>query len=284
MSSLTFLSGTITPWLLGALFLLSLMALVISIKAWRDMKRSPYFFQRRQAAKQLQTYMTASMALFLLGLGVAAFAWQAPVDTTPRVAILTNAKPPKEEIQKLVRDAAIAQAKADAQANAETAEISTASRIAIETQPAANVAGVAEELFTLDLKLPEAYNRFEPTAELNSNTDMGTLSFSREIGADYKAIDAGLIFPQGSYTLYATFDYEGMADGMAWAWVWRYNGRVIEGGNEVWAYGDSGPGYIYFGPEEGFQPGQYSLEVWVNEELMTIATVVVNDAAVTAGN
>lgn len=244
------------------------------------MKRSPYFFQRRQAGKQLQTYLTTSMALFVLGLGVAVFAWQPPVDTTPRVAILTNAKPPKEEIQKLVRNAAIAQARAE---TAET-ETVTSSRIAVETQPSANLVGVAEELFTVDLKLPEAYNRFEPTAELNSNTEMGVLTFSREISADYKAINAGLIFPQGAYTLYATFDYEGMADGMAWAWVWRHNGRVVDGGNELWAYGDSGPGYIYFGPEEGFQPGQYSLEVWVNDELMTIATVVVNDAAVTAGN
>ncbi|MBK7180127.1 MAG: hypothetical protein IPH82_23580 [Chloroflexi bacterium] len=52
-------------------------------------------------------------------------------------------------------------------------------------------------------------------------------------------------------TLYATFDYSEMEDGMAWAWVWRHNGEVLEGGNELWDYGNEGPGFIYLSPEEG---------------------------------
>lgn len=71
---------------------------------------------------------------------------------------------------------------------------------------------------------------------------------------------------------------------MAWSWVWRHNGQVIDGGNELWAYGDEGPGYIYLNPEEGFAEGRYSLEVWVNGELLGQASATMNDAAVAAGN
>ncbi|MCB0000072.1 MAG: hypothetical protein KDE56_30120, partial [Anaerolineales bacterium] len=75
-----------------------------------------------------------------------------------------------------------------------------------------------------------------------------------------------------------------MANGMEWAWVWRHNGEVVDGGNEIWNYGQEGPGYIFFAPEEGFASGDYSLEVWVNGELLTRSTAVMNNAAVAAGN
>ena len=54
---LTSFSGTITPWLLGTFVTLSLIALFAAVKNWREMKRSPYFFQRLQAGKRLQTYL-----------------------------------------------------------------------------------------------------------------------------------------------------------------------------------------------------------------------------------
>jgi hypothetical protein len=104
------------------------------------------------------------------------------------------------------------------------------------------------------------------------------------VTSDFAALDARNIFPEGFFTIYATFDYEEMSDGMAWAWVWRRDGEVISGGNELWAYGDNGPGYVYLNPEEGFQRGEYTVEVWVNSELLTTASLVVNNAAISAGN
>jgi hypothetical protein len=71
---------------------------------------------------------------------------------------------------------------------------------------------------------------------------------------------------------------------MEWAWVWRHNGKVVSGGNELWNYGDDGPGYVYLNPEEGFQAGEYKVEVWVNSELLTSSTLVINNAAISAGN
>jgi hypothetical protein len=54
---------------------------------------------------------------------------------------------------------------------------------------------------------------------------------------------------------------------MEWAWVWRRNGDVVNGGNELWNYGVDGPGWIYYEPPEGYEPGEYTLEVWINREL-----------------
>jgi hypothetical protein len=71
---------------------------------------------------------------------------------------------------------------------------------------------------------------------------------------------------------------------MVWSWIWRQDGQVIDGGNELWAYGDDGPGYIYLSPEEGFGEGTYTLEIWVNDQLMGQASATMNDAAAAAGN
>lgn len=275
MDLLKAFSGTIIPWLLGTLLLLSFLAFLVAVKQWREMKRSPYFFMRLQAGKRLQAYLSTSLVLFVITLGVAAYSWREPVDNTTRVAILSNNKPVKADIRDLFDDDSPL-----VQAFPETAVAATESESASGVQ----LVGVADTFEYTEPTLPDAYNRTEPTAELNDNTELGDISFSTEVSDDYQAVDPGQIFPEGFYTLYATFSYEGMADGMEWAWVWRRNGEVVEGGNELWAYGDSGPGYIYFNPDEGFEPGQYSLEVWVNEELLTAGTIVMNSSALSAGN
>jgi hypothetical protein len=113
---------------------------------------------------------------------------------------------------------------------------------------------------------------------------LGAINFSTKIDDDYQAVNPTNIFAVGSYTVFATFSYDGMADGMAWAWVWRHDGEVVEGGNELWAYGQDGPGYIYYNPEEGFRAGEYTLEVWVNGELFTRSNLRMTGSTLSSGN
>ena len=60
-----------------------------------------------------------------------------------------------------------------------------------------------------------------------SDTNLGTLSFSTEVTDEYEAVSPRQIFAEGFYTLYATFRYEGMEDGMVWSWVWRSTARSL---------------------------------------------------------
>jgi len=272
---LTSFSGTITPLLLGTFLTLSLIALFAAVKSWREMKRSPYLFQRLQAGKRLQSYLATSSFLFLITIGVTAYAWQAPQDLSPHMAILTHSKPDAE-----------AHAADGLPAFVETVDDEAVSSFQLEdAENPGELIVVADQPFTAAAAtLPKEFDRFEPAVELGDNSDLGTVTFSREISDEYEAVNPQEIFPQGYYTLYATFSYTGLADGMVWSWVWRHNGEILEGGNEVWNYGDEGPGYIYLNPEEGFDSGRYSLEVWVNDELMTQSTAVMNSVGVSANN
>lgn len=272
---LTSFSGTITPWLLGTFLTLSLIALFAAIMNWREMKRSPYFFQRLQAGKRLQTYLSTSALLFLITMGVTGYAWQTPQDQTPRMAILTHSKPGSAE-----------QEVANLSSLVETVEEAAPSAFQLEdTENLGQLITVADQPFAAAYgSLPEEFDQFIPTAELNENSDLGALTFSTDVTENYEAINPREIFAEGFYTLYATFSYDGLSDGMVWSWVWRHNGELLEGGNEVWQYGKEGPGYIYLNPEEGFDAGRYSLEVWVNGELMTQSSAVMNSVGVSTNN
>jgi hypothetical protein len=270
------LTGTITPWILGTLILLLLLALAVVFKSWREMKRSPYFFMRLQAEKRLQTYSFASLGFLAASIIFALYALRPPADSTLLVAVLTNAKPVTDEVAALT--------KSDSAGVEFVAETAVTSQIVSTTSNDPLFLTDADSLVQAALTLPEEYNRFDPEAELNEDTKLGAISFSTNIDDDYLAVDPTNIFAVGSYTVYATFSYDGMADGMTWAWVWRHDGEVVDGGNEVWQYGQDGPGYIYYNPEDGFRAGEYTLEVWVNGELFTRSNMRMTGSALSSGN
>jgi hypothetical protein len=230
---------------------------------------------RQQAAKRMQSYLVVFVVMMLMASGIGVYGWRTPEDGTVRMALLKRGKPATKEIQELMEQPSVAER---ATAAAATAPVTAQS------------GGVANVLLNADVAaaytptLPASYDQFEPKVELNPDTELGTVVLSSSVTEEYKAINPGEVFAEGFYTLYATFDYKGMADGMVWAWVWRFNGEVIDGGNEFWEYGDEGPGYIFLSPEEGFRRGAYSLDIWVNGELMGQATATMNNSAVSAGN
>jgi hypothetical protein len=238
--------NAVTPWVLSALATALLVAFALTLRAWREARRSPYFFQRRRALQEMQSYSLVSLALMVGVFAVLAYAWSPVVDTTPRVRILTSAKPAP-----VVRDISL---------------------LASVTAPVAasgiSLALVGQERGVTEPALPAEYNRLMPSADLLPGSSLSSLRFSTAIDQAYQPITPRNEFNPGSYTLYATFEYSEMQDGMVWAWVWRHNGAVVSGDERNWSYGDAGPGWVYFRPEKGFSEGEYTLELWVNGALM----------------
>jgi hypothetical protein len=245
---------------LGGLILLTVFALSVTTKSWREAKRSPYYFLRVQAAKKMQTYMMASIMLIVLIAIGSIFAWQTPENIVPQLAILHNAKPTPA-----ITDGEIAQAEIVVGASPETVTISLAPE---------DVTVLETDVDNVESLIPETESTTatEPVLEDSataSAANLGPIAFSTDITSDYQAIDPGQLFNEGFFTLYATFYYEGMDGADSWSWQWKHNGQVIEGGEQQWAYGANGPGYVYFQPEQGFQLGEHSLELWVGDQLMS---------------
>ena len=253
-----FLPNSIITWLLGGLLLLALFALSVTFKSWREAKRSPYFFMRMQAGKKMQRYLVVSFVLILMTAAASAYAWQSPEETVPLVGVLQHAKPNLGTF--------------DAAAKQEETVEEAPGAITISLTPATERAVTISALDLLETQEesqpgPETASQVESDVSGPVDAQLGNITFSTDISGNYQAIDPGNRFLEGFYTLYATFSYQGMGDGLNWSWSWLRNGAQIEGGNQVWNYGEEGPGYIYFRPEEGFRAGEYSLAIWVNDEL-----------------
>lgn len=268
---LDFLPDSIIIWLLGGLLVLALFALSVTAKAWRESKKSPYYFLRIQAGKKMQRYLVASLVLTLLTVAASAYAWQTPEDAPPQVALLKHAKPSLEVVEA-------------AQQPEPLLDVAPAT-VNIDLTPGSDQ---GENITVAELPaLQEASENAEPASQPGGSNDaaqgdsgegqLGSIAFSLDVSGNYEAINPSNQFETGFYTLYATFAYRGMVDGTNWSWSWQRNGSQIDGGNQVWNYGADGPGYIYFQPEEGFQPGEYALAIWVDDVLQNQASFSVTE-------
>lgn len=275
-----YITETTAPWILGGLAVLVLITLVQIYSAWRRVKRSPYFFLRQQAERRLQNRIWTLVLLFAAGGLTIFYANQTPPDNTIRMALLAQAKPAGEaaevvvdELPVIALDGPDSFEMAGGESRLASGSIVTAALDLSLTNRDGLAPADAEPV------LPEEFDQVEPEVELTPDAEFTRLIFSTEINDDYDPVSPRRTFVEGFYTIYATFDYVGMADGMAWSWVWRRDGEIVNGGNELWQYADDGPGWIYYEPPEGFSPGEYTLEVWVNGELFQQAGLVIESEA-----
>lgn len=283
------LNGTVAPWLILGLGALVLFAMAKTFQSWRSLKRSPYFYMRRQAAQNLRVYLWISAMLIVATGAVMVYTRQTPVAPPTTHALLTNAKPVTAQKTEIPRDSdqGITVIPYDAPATVvELSALATPEREPSEVDVAPGgffdpTNSLAGESLIVAPQLPVEYDQFDPAAALLPDTTFSPLVFSTDINDNYEPVAPQRNFLEGFFTVYATFRYEAMVDGLEWAWVWRYNGDVVDGGNEIWEYGSEGPGWIYYQPPEGFSAGDYTLEVWVNGELfgqssLTIESNVAN--------
>ncbi|MBK8431990.1 MAG: hypothetical protein IPL28_12150 [Chloroflexi bacterium] len=273
---------TIIPWLMGGLGSLILLAAGQTIRFWRESKRSPYYFLRRQAEQNMQSYSLATLGLMVTTLFVAMYVFQGASDNITRIALIENAKPAPTTAANAV-NTPLSSLNNEIADTPTTPEVVIVRGLTFNNTPSSGLADVEETLERDELEgetadpsleraaptLPAEYNKFEPTAELTAETRLTPLAFATEVDLDLQATNPRKLFTEGRFMLYATFEYEQMADGMVWSWLWRHEGEVINGGNEIWQYGNEGPGYVYLKPPTGFQPGEYVVEIWVNNELLT---------------
>jgi hypothetical protein len=315
----TDITSTIIPWLLGGLAGLTALSLTLTTYSWRESKRSPYYFLRRQAEQQMQSYSLITVVLLVGMLFVGTYAWQAPQDSTVRMVQIDNAKPvllsnsqQDSEMVSLTNpvtgnglasNTAVPEAvvlRGNSTEELYQASLRTLTDLQMSGEPlgldldtttdnitntlSLTTTNALPPTATQTLALPPEYAGLRWSSELSDDTIITPLVFSDVVDDDLQPLNPSRLYQQGFFTIYATFAYEGMADGLSWSWVWRRDGQPISGGHELWSYGDEGPGYVYLAPPEGFSPGQYTVEIWVNETLMTQGNLFVTTDAAAANN
>ncbi len=84
----------------------------------------------------------------------------------------------------------------------------------------------------------------------------------------------GYVLPTGSIVS-ARFIFRNMEDGLTWSVRWYYNGAGIASSDDTWVYGQNGSNTIQLRPESGLFPGNYRVEIYIEDGLSATSDFVV---------
>ena len=109
---------------------------------------------------------------------------------------------------------------------------------------------------------------------------LGPIAFSSSIDEKSNAVDPTTTFSQNVPRIYAVFPVNGMENGMEWRKVWYFNGEEFLRDESVWEWGRAGKSYAFIA---SVGSGQYKLDIFMNDELMSSAAFSIEGPTAVGG-
>jgi hypothetical protein len=111
-------------------------------------------------------------------------------------------------------------------------------------------------------------------AQNTSTAAFGSIQFSEGITDEITPINPSARFKDDIVEVYAVFPYFNFTDGQAWSREWVYDGEVQVYKDLTWDEGTDGLTYtfFYFGGNEPFSPGTYTLNLYIEGQLARSAS------------
>ena len=103
----------------------------------------------------------------------------------------------------------------------------------------------------------------------------GPITFAEDVTDELAPVSVGSEFDDSITRVYALFPYMGMADSQSWRREWLQDGEVTAERDLEWDEGNAGVTYTYLQDEEGFEPGQYTLNLYIDGQLARSADFVI---------
>ncbi|MGD1994620.1 MAG: serine protease [Anaerolineae bacterium] len=100
------------------------------------------------------------------------------------------------------------------------------------------------------------------------------LVFSSRVTRDGRPINPAAVLPSGGKEVFATFEYEGMRDGMAISQVWARNGDTLASEQSKWKDGPRGRKTLHLGNPKGLPDGEYHLVLAVENQVVAEGQVI----------
>jgi len=123
---------------------------------------------------------------------------------------------------------------------------------------------------TLESSLPAATN--EP--------QIGRITFAPATTAAGQPVDPDFMFDATLTEIHAVFEYAGMSADDTWTQVWYHNGDELLSTTQPWIKGQEGTfDYSIKAGDEPFTPGEWTLELYVGDELLSAGSFVIEGDA-----
>jgi hypothetical protein len=109
-------------------------------------------------------------------------------------------------------------------------------------------------------------SQFNSIVTPNSAAKFSPLVFSLKVN-NYIAVEPQTVFQNPLNSVYVTYSYDGMTDGVQWTEIWYLNGKILNYSTSLWDSGTGGSGQdeLIF-PTELWAPGIYQLVFFVGSE------------------
>jgi len=123
--------------------------------------------------------------------------------------------------------------------------------------------------------LEAIYTPVVPFATIPADALVGELTISTGVQLDGSPVNPGSDFPDGQSGLYVSFEYDNMLNGVLWRNIWFRDDALFGGETRVWEWGSRGRTYFYLRPAGGFPPGEYEVQLLLDEEVVQRASFAV---------
>lgn len=279
--------GLIMYWIVAILLSGVVLMLILALQTRMQIGNAHFYFSRRKAELKSQQFLAMAFLLFLGAVGYLAYSSDlfSRLDELTGIAFKPTPTPLNTPTVTLVPTSVSDGTPTPISINNQPTPTNTVTTTTPSADTASyTIATPTPRLFptpTPSLDLPPTYNNIQPREEPGSDTKIGRFVFAQKIDEFYSPVDPLEKFPVNIDKLYATFDHFGMVDGTAWSFLWRRDGNVLDGGNELWEYGADGRGYMVLDLGNPLSEGRYSAEIWLNGKLVQREYVSVGNPPIT---
>jgi hypothetical protein len=243
----------LAPWLVGAGLVSIALALIVTIRAYIQLRRAEYYVIREEARRIV---LRASLAGFILTL-LTIFAL-----FVPRQASTPQPTATPIPLQTL---------------------IPTPSRVV--PTPTATVLSTpqatATEPFiptsTPQATLPAAFTSPLPSAippPGDARFEFWTLA--KDVDSSDQPVEPSTQFTEGTESVFLFFRYDGLLPNVPWTIIWFGNGELLNGSTRLWEpQKPTGERYEFLKFPGGYPAGEYEVQVWLGERPQVRAVFLV---------
>jgi hypothetical protein len=246
----------LAPWLIGAGLVGIVLALIVTIRAYVQLRRAEYYIIREEARR---TVLRASLAGFFLTLLtiVALFVprqTSTPQSTTTPIPLQTLTSTPSRVVPTPTATAA-----STPQATATEPFIPTSTPQA--TLPASFTSPLPSAI------PPPGDARFE------------FWTLARDVDANDQPVEPSTQFAAGTERVFLFFRYDGLLPNIPWTTAWYRNGELLNGSTRLWEpERPVGERYEFLEFPGGYPEGEYEVQVWLGDRLQIRAVFLIAGA------
>lgn len=123
----------------------------------------------------------------------------------------------------------------------------------------------------------------DEASEAPGPPEMSPLTFALETTETGEPVDPAFSFAGGTTRIYTVFEYANLTPDHIWTQVWYHNGSEVSRISQPWLEGVGGTyDYIIEAGGEPLSAGEWALEFYINDELLTAGSFLIEETEDTA--